>query len=88
MSTSGPPALILHGGDETNTIHITFGNRSCGATLPVWCSPHDVRLSLNVDDHTSSGRVGVMCAYPTSTTLVQSARDEGYQGYLRNFAPP
>ena len=35
MSTSGPPALILHGGDETNTIHITFGNRSCGATLPV-----------------------------------------------------
>ena len=35
MSTSGPPALILHGRDETNTIHITFGNRSWGATRPV-----------------------------------------------------
>ena len=88
MWTSGPPALILHGGDETNTIHIPFGNHSCGATLPVVQSTHVVRLSLNVDDHTSSGRVGVMYAYPASTTLVQSARDEGYQGYLRNFAPP
>jgi len=98
MSTSGPPALILHGGDETNTIHITFGNRSCGATRPVVQSTrraslaecgrsHVVRSrgcdvhvsSANADDHTLSGRVGVMFTYPTSTTLVQSARNEGYQ---------
>ena len=86
MSTSGPPALIFHGGDETNTIHITFGNGSCGATRPV--VPSTRRASLvDANDHTSSGRVGVMFTYPTSTTLVQSARDDGYQGYLRNFAP-
>ena len=48
MSTSGPPALILHGGDETNTIHITFGNRSCGATSPVVQS---TRRALETREH-------------------------------------